>query len=71
MGEREKGKETIGKGDLFFLCHSGTENMFSGYGLTVEEGTEKSLVGILMVERPKRADLNWLKRVEAVLVNIN
>jgi hypothetical protein len=32
MGEREKGKENIGRGEFFFLCHPGKEDIFSGYG---------------------------------------
>ena len=64
MGERETGKELIGRGELFFLIHPGKEEIFSGYGLAVEEGSKENLVGILMVDRPRPADRNWLKRVE-------
>jgi hypothetical protein len=64
MGERAKGKEVIGRGELFFLSHPGKEEIFSGYGLAVEEGSEESLVGILMVDRPRPVDQKWLKQVE-------
>lgn len=64
MGEREKGREVIGKGELFFLSHPGKEGIFSGYGLTVEEGSRRNLVDILMVDRPKPVDRNWLRQVE-------
>ena len=39
MGEREPRKETIGKGELFFLWHPGTEEIFSAYGLTMRPGS--------------------------------
>jgi hypothetical protein len=64
MGEREKGKELIGRGELFFLSHPGQEKIFSGYGLTVEEGKRGKLVGILMVDRPRPVDRKWLMQVE-------
>ena len=64
MGEREKGKEVIGRGELFFLSHPGREEIFSGYGLTVEEGSKGKLVGILMVDRPRPVDREWLRQVE-------
>jgi hypothetical protein len=64
MGEREQGKEVIGRGELFFLGHPGKEETFSGYGLTVEEGRKENLVGVLMVDRPRPVDREWLKQVE-------
>jgi hypothetical protein len=64
MGEREKGKELIGRGELFFLSHPGKEKIFSGYGLTVEEGNKGKLVGLLMVDRPRLVDQEWLMKVE-------
>ena len=64
MWERENRKELIGKGELFFLSHPGKEEIFSGYGLTVEEGSKGNLVGLLMVDRPRPADPEWLRRVE-------
>lgn len=50
-------------GELFFLLHPG-EVEFSGYGLTVEAGNLQRLVGILMVDRPKRVSRTWLAKVE-------
>ena len=65
MVEREPGKEIIGKGDLFFLWHPGTEQTFSGYGLTMQPGSTEFLTGLLMVDRPRPVDPEWLKEVEA------
>ena len=64
MKEREPRKETIGKGEFFVLCHPGTEEVFSGYGLTMRPGSKEFLVGLLMVDRPTPADPDWLKEVE-------
>ena len=64
MHEREPAKETIGRGELLFLSHPGTA-VFSGYGLTMQPGTEELLVGLLMVDRPHPADPEWLVEVEA------
>lgn len=57
-------EETIKRGTLYFLWHPGDE-LFSGYGLTVEPGHKKHLVGLLMVDRPRPVDPNWLACVEA------
>ncbi len=68
MGERERRepqKETIGKGELFFLYHPGTRNTFSGYGLTMQEDSQQKLTGLLMVDRPRPVDPAWLREVEA------
>lgn len=65
MAEREPRKETIGQGELFFLYHPGTENTFSGYGLSMQPGSKELLVGLLIVDRPHPADVDWLKQVEA------
>jgi hypothetical protein len=65
MHERAPRKETIGRGELLFLSHSGTEEVFSGYGLTMQPRTEELLVGLLMVDRPHQADPEWLAEVEA------
>ena len=64
MREREKQKEIIAKGELLFIGHQGTENVCSGYGLTVQEGRKERLVGLLMVDRPKPVDPKWLREVE-------
>lgn len=50
-------------GELFFLLHPG-EAQFSGYGLTVERGSAKRLVGILMIDRPQPVSHQWLAEVE-------
>jgi hypothetical protein len=65
MHERAPRKETIGRGELFFLSHPGTEETFSGYGLTMQPGTDELLVGLLMIDRPRPADPKWLAEVEA------
>ena len=65
MHEREPQKETIGKGELFFPWHPGTEATFSGYGLATQAGSNEILVGLLMVDRSYPADLQWLAEVEA------
>lgn len=64
MQEREPRKETIGRGELFFLGHAGTSEMFSGYGLTQRAGSKEFLVGLLMVDRPVPVSPTWLKEVE-------
>ena len=63
MREREPQKETIGKGELFFLEDPGTVQIFSGYGLTVRPDTKEFLVGLLMVDRPTPVDPGWLEEV--------
>ena len=65
MLEREPGKETINRGNLFFLWHPVIDELFSGYGLTTQPGNNEFLVGLLMVDRPRRADPEWLEEVEA------
>ncbi len=73
MPERDNGsfshwtetKEVPKRGELYFLWHPGTEDIFSGYGLVAKEGFKDYLVGLLMVDRPRRADAEWLKEVEA------
>jgi hypothetical protein len=66
MGEREPGKETIQRGELFFLTHPGSEDIFSGCGLAIKQGRKNLLVGMLMIDRPHPADPAWLKHVEEV-----
>ena len=63
MREREPAKEIIGKGDLLYLHHPGTEETFSGYGLTMEPNRNNRLAGVLMVDRPYRADPDWLQTI--------
>lgn len=50
---------------LYFLWHPGTQDVFSGYGLTVQPGRIEHLVGLLMVDRPQRVDPDWLTEVTA------
>jgi hypothetical protein len=64
MQEREPRKEITSKGEIFFLCHPGTQEVFSGYGLTVDPCRKDRLVGLLMVDRPGPADPEWLKQLE-------
>ena len=52
------------RGDLYFLSHPGTGNVFSGYGLVAREGFKDYLVGVLMVDRPSPVDPEWLKGIE-------
>jgi hypothetical protein len=65
MVEREPRKEVIERGELYFLWHPITADVFSGYGLTTRRGSKEFLVGLLMVDRPKPADPEWLSEVEA------
>jgi len=55
--------EIIGQGDLFYLWHPGSEQIFSGYGLAKESGRDDLLVGLLTVDRPYPADPSWLQAV--------
>jgi hypothetical protein len=64
MKEWAPRKETIGRGKLLFLSHPGTEERFFGYGLTKEPAAEGLLVGLLMIDRPRPADPEWLAEVE-------
>lgn len=64
MGEIEPKHETIQRGDLFFLRHPGKEDIFSGYGLAMQNGMKEALVGLLMVDRPNPVDPGWLRRVD-------
>lgn len=65
MRERDPRKESINKGDLLLLGHSGTGSTFSGYGLSMQDKSKERLVGLLMVDRPNPVDLSWLREVEA------
>ena len=71
MVEREPAKETIGRGDLFFLWHPGTGQIFSGYGLAMRPGSKDLLSGLLMVDRPRPADPEWLAEVEVSSNRVN
>ena len=63
MGEREPQKEIINKGELYFLWHPSTEDVFSGYGLTMKADSKEHLVGLLMVDRPPQNVDAWLQDV--------
>ena len=63
MGEQEPRKESVGRGVLHYLGHPGTEDTFSGYGLTVSPDRPDRLVGLLMIDRPQPADPGWLRSV--------
>jgi hypothetical protein len=65
MVEREPRKETLRKGELLYLGHLETQNLFSGYGLTEQEGSKEKPSGLLMVDWPRPADPTWLREVEA------
>ena len=56
---KRENKETVGKGELHYLWHPETEDVFSGYGLTVEQERKDRLVGLLMVDRPHPVDPDW------------
>ena len=66
MVEREPRKEVIERGELYFLWHPTTSDIFSGYGLTMQEGKKDRLVGLLMVDRPQPVDPQWLEDVKLV-----
>ena len=61
--EREPPSEVIRPGQLYFLAHPESD-LFSGYGLTTHDGRNDRLVGLLMVDRPQRADPAWLAELE-------
>jgi hypothetical protein len=50
--------------NLYFLWHPGTQDTFSGYGLTVQPGRKEQLAGLLMVDRPQPVDPAWLAEVK-------
>jgi hypothetical protein len=63
--ERPRNPEEIRPGQLYFLAHPGSE-LFSGYGLTTQAGRKDRLIGLLMVDRPRPVDPNWLAEIEAL-----
>lgn len=63
MLERERSKETIDRGDLFYLTHPDADSIFSGYGLALEPGNKQHLAGVLMVDRPTPANPAWLHQI--------
>ena len=64
MGEREPQSERLSRGELLCLYHPGTNDVFSGYGLVMEDDETGDLVGLLMVDRPFPANPFWLARIE-------
>jgi hypothetical protein len=64
MGEKEPGSEIIKPGELFFLSNPGSENIFSGYGLTLQPDRKEYLAGLLIIDRPKLADPRWMEKVD-------
>lgn len=65
MVEREPAAESLQRGELLSLWHPSNPDLFSGYGLTLEAGVSDRLLGLLMVDRPRRADPAWLAEVAA------
>ena len=63
MGEKEPRREIIERGSLYYLYHPGTDNVHSGYGLTLYPNRPEQLVGLLMVDLPQEADPLWLRSV--------
>ena len=59
-----KEKEHPQPGALFFLWHDTTPNTFSGYGVVSKDGRSDRLVGLLMVDRPRPVDPQWLANIE-------
>jgi hypothetical protein len=62
--ERQPNHEVVGPSQLYFLTHPGSE-LFSGYGLTTQEGRKDRLIGLVMVDRPHPVDPAWLAEIEA------
>jgi hypothetical protein len=63
MGIEDKhSQEQIHRGQLYFLSHADSE-LFSGYGLTTQEGRKDRLIGLVMVDRPYPVDPQWLAEI--------
>lgn len=63
MGERETQSERLNRGELLCLYHPGTTDIFSGYGLVMQDDWPGYLTGLLMVDRPYPTDPSWLERI--------
>src|SRR5688572_11057531 len=61
--ENKMNEDASKVGALLFLLHPG-EVQFSGYGLTLEAGSKQRLVGLLMIDRPRRVSRTWLAKIE-------
>lgn len=46
---------------VLYLWHPNTENIFSGFGIGKDK---KNIVGMLMIDRPKRAPNEYLKEIK-------
>lgn len=64
MREREPQSERLSRGDLLCLYHPDTTDIFSGYGLVMQDDWPGHLMGLLMVDRPHSADPAWLARID-------
>jgi hypothetical protein len=49
------------KKKLIYLMHPDKEDVFSGYGLPLEN--KHQLIGLLMIDRPYKVDDEWLDKV--------
>lgn len=54
-------QRSIEKKKLHYLTHN-DKNVFSGYGIPIKND-KKYLVGLLMIDRPEKADEEWLKLI--------
>jgi hypothetical protein len=50
---------------LYFLTHEGNAQMFSGYGIPLNEG-KSPLVGMVMIDRPNRCPESYIKELREV-----
>lgn len=63
MGEREPQHERLSRGDLLCLAHPGAPDVFSGYGVLMQDDWPGRMAGLLMVDRPYPADAAWLAHI--------
>lgn len=48
---------------LYFLTHEGNPGVFSGYGISLKEGTKSPLIGMLLLDRPMKCPPEYLDRI--------
>lgn len=48
---------------LYFLTHEGKPEIFSGYGIPLNEGEKSPLIGMLMVDRPSRCPETYIREL--------
>jgi hypothetical protein len=48
---------------LYFLTHEGNPQIFSGYGIPIQDGGKSPLIGMLMVDRPSRCPNSYIQRL--------